>query len=64
MSDCPAFASTREALGMLRTVMGYLSADTSEMGAEEQAECLLVLEEADAVKTAARARWISQDRGL
>src|SRR5215469_818977 len=56
VSDTPAFASAREALGMLRTVMGYLSADASEMGAEAQAECLLVLEEMDAVKTATRAR--------
>ena len=56
VSDTPAFASAREALGMLRTVMGYLSADASEMGAEAQAECLQVLEEMDAVKTATRAR--------
>ena len=49
MSDVPAFASTREALGMLRAVMGYLSADAAEMAAEAQAECLLVLEEMDAV---------------
>ena len=41
---------------MLRTVMGYLSAaDATEMAAEAQAECLLALEEMDAVKTATRA---------
>ena len=57
MSDVPAFASTREALGMLRAVMGYLSAaDAAEMAAEAQAECLLALEEIDAVTTATRAQ--------
>ena len=56
MSDVPAFASIREALGMLRAVMGYLSADAAEMAAEAQAECLLALEETDAVTTATRAQ--------
>ena len=56
MSDIPAFGSTREALGMFRAVMGYLSADAAGMAAEAQAECLLALEEMDAVKTAARAK--------
>jgi uncharacterized protein DUF222 len=42
---------------MLRTVMGYLAAaDHVAMAAEAQAECLLALEEMDAVKTATRAR--------
>ena len=59
MSDIPAFASTREALGMFRAVMGYLAADASEMAAEAQAERLLALEEMDAVKTAARAKILS-----
>ena len=56
MSDIPAFGSTREALGMFRAVMGYLSADAAGMAGEAQAECLLALEEMDAVKTAARAK--------
>ena len=57
MNDVPAFASTREALGMLRAVMGYLAAvDATAMAAEAQAECLLALEEMDAAKTAARAK--------
>ena len=57
MSDVPAFASTREALGMLRAVMGYLcAADATAMAAEAQAECLLALEEMDAVTTATRAK--------
>ena len=41
---------------MFRAVMGYLSADAAGMAAEAQAECLLALEEMDAVKTAARAK--------
>jgi len=57
VSDNPAFVSTHEALGMLRTVMRYLSAaDHAAMAAEAQAECLLALEEMDAVKTATRAK--------
>jgi hypothetical protein len=59
MSDSPAFSSTREALAMFRAVMGYLSADAAEMAAEAQAECLLVLEEMDAVKTATRAKVLN-----
>jgi hypothetical protein len=56
VSDIPVFGSTREALGMFRAVMGYLSADASEMPTEAQAERLLALEEMDAVKTATRAK--------
>ena len=57
MSETPAFASTREALRELRAVMGYLAAaDATAMAAEAQAECLLALEEMDAVTTAARAK--------
>jgi hypothetical protein len=56
VSDTPSFASTREALGMLHAVMGYLSADAGEMAVEAQAECLQALEQLDAVKTATRAR--------
>ena len=60
VSDTPAFASTREAFGMLRTVMGYLfAADHAAMAAEAQAECLLTLEEMDAVKTATRAKVLA-----
>jgi len=45
---------------MLRTVMGYLfAADHAAMAAEAQAECLLALEEMDAVKTATRARVLA-----
>ena len=55
MGDTPPFASTREALGMLRTVLGYLGAGAAEMAAQAQAECLQELEQLDAVKTATRA---------
>jgi hypothetical protein len=55
VGDTPPFASTREALGMLRTVLGYLGAGASEMAAQAQAECLQELEQLDAVKTATRA---------
>ncbi len=56
MSDTQAFASTREALGMLRAAMGYLAAaDPTALAAEAQAECLVGLEQVDAVSTAARA---------
>jgi hypothetical protein len=66
VSDTPSFASTREALGMLHAVMGYLSADAGEMAAETQAECLQELERLDGVKTATRARVLgafTADRG-
>jgi len=60
VSDTPAFASTHEAFGMLRTVMGYLfAADHAAMAAEAQAECLLALEEMNAVGTATRAKVLS-----
>jgi hypothetical protein len=49
VGDTPPFASTREALGMLRTVLGYLGAGASEMVAQAQAECLQELEQLDAV---------------
>jgi len=43
---------------MVRAGLGYLAAaDPTAMAAEAQAECLLALEQADAVSTAARA-WI------
>ena len=41
---------------MLRSAMGYLSAvDATAMAAETQAQCLLALEQLDAIETAARA---------
>ncbi len=56
MIAVPPPASTAEALGMLRAALGHLvSADPAAMTAEEQARCLRVLEQADAIAVAARA---------
>ena len=49
-------SSAGEALGMLRSALGYLAAaDATAMAAEEQARCLRALEQATSVGTAARA---------
>ena len=57
MSDTPVFASTREALGMLRVAMGYLAAaDPTTLAADAQAERLQELEQIDAIEAAARAK--------
>jgi hypothetical protein len=56
VSDAPAFASASEALAVLKSAMSYLvAADPTEMVTEEQARCLIVLEQVDAIETAARA---------
>jgi len=55
MSGAPSPASPAEALGMLRSAMGYLAAtDATQLAAETQAQCLLALEQLDAIETAAR----------
>ena len=49
-------ASANEALGMLRSAMGYLAAaDATAMAAETQAQCLQALEQVNSMGTAARA---------
>jgi Domain of unknown function (DUF222) len=51
-------ASAQEALDMVRAGLGWLAAaDPTAMPAQTQAQCLLALEQLDAVETAARA-WI------
>ena len=56
VSTVPPPASTAQALGMLRSAMGYLSAaDATAMAAETQAQCLHVLEQVNSMGTAARA---------
>jgi hypothetical protein len=56
ISNGPSPLSTSEALGMLRTAMGYLAAaDAAAMAAETQAQCLHALEQVNAMGTAARA---------
>jgi Domain of unknown function (DUF222) len=57
--DIPAPASTAEALAMLRAGMGYLAAaDPTALPAQAQADCLLALEQLDAVEAAARAWFL------
>ncbi len=52
----PPPASVTEALGMLACALGYLNAaDATQMPAETQAQCLQLLEQADAMGTAARS---------
>ncbi len=56
MSTVPTPASVAQALGMLRSAMGYLSAaDATAMAAETQAQCLQALEQINSMGTAARA---------
>ena len=55
MSDVVSPSSAREALGMLRSAMGYLAAaDATAMVAETQAQCLMALEQVHSMGTAAR----------
>ena len=56
MNTATSPASAQEALAMLRSAMSYLSAaDATQLAAETQAQCLLGLEQVDAIETAARA---------
>ena len=56
MDDVTSPGSAREALEMLMSAMSYLSAvDATALAAETQAQCLQVLEQLDAIETAARA---------
>src|SRR5712691_5449425 len=56
MNNAVSPGSAREALGMLTSAMGYLSAaDATAMAAETQAQCLQVLERVNSMGTAARA---------
>src|SRR5260370_42603132 len=56
VSTVTAPASAAQALEMVRAGLGFLAkADATAMAAEVQAHCLLALEQADAIGTAARA---------
>jgi hypothetical protein len=56
MNNAVSPGSAGEALGMLTSAMGYLSAaDATAMAAETQARCLQVLERVNSMGTAARA---------
>ena len=60
MSTVPPPASIAQALGMLRSAMGYLSAaDATAMAAETQAQCLQALEQINSMGTAARASLLA-----
>ena len=56
MNHAVSPGNAKEALGMLTSAMGYLSAaDVTAMAAETQAQCLQVLEQVNSMGTAARA---------
>jgi Domain of unknown function (DUF222) len=56
VSLVPPPASTTQALGMLESAMGYLSAaDATAMATQNQAQCLQALERVSSMGTAARA---------
>ena len=56
----PAPASTAEAMDMVLTGLSHLAAaDPTAMAAQAQAECLLALEQGDAISAAARARILA-----
>ncbi len=56
VSAVPVISSASEALRLLKSALGYLAAaDPTQLAAEEQAQCLRALEQADAMGTAARS---------
>jgi hypothetical protein len=56
MGSVPVAADVAEAIAMVRSGLKFLAtADATQMPAETQAQCLIALEQADAVGTAARA---------
>ena len=55
MPVLPAVSSTAQATAMIRAGLAFLAAaDATQLATEEQARCLLTLEQADAISTAAR----------
>jgi hypothetical protein len=60
VSTAPAFASVGEAMDTARGALGYLAAaDATGLAADIQARCLRMLEQADAMGTAAQASFLS-----
>jgi Domain of unknown function (DUF222)/HNH endonuclease len=60
MGTVPAVADATEAMAMVRAGLRFLAtADATQMPTEVQAQCLIVLEQADAMSTAARARVLA-----
>ena len=59
MTPMPAFCSAKEAAEMVRAGLDYLAAaDAAQLAAAEQAECLQMMEQADAISTAVRAAFL------
>ena len=60
MSPVPAFPSAADAMATVRTGLRFLAAtDATQMPVQTQAECLQMLEQAEAISTAARASILS-----
>jgi len=60
MSPVPAFPSAADAMAMVRAGLRFLAAtDATQLPVQTQAECLQMLEQADAISTAARASVLS-----
>jgi len=60
MTAAPVFSSAKEAAHVARAALSYLAAaDAAQLAVDEQAECLQVFEQADAIGTAARASFLS-----
>ncbi len=60
MSPVPAFPCATDAMAMVRAGLRFLAAaDATQMPMQTQAECLQMLEQADAISTAARASVLS-----
>ena len=56
MNSIPAFSCAKQAAETVRAGLGYLAtADATQMAAETQAQCLVLLEQASAIGTAARS---------
>ena len=60
MSPVPKFPSAVDAMATVRAGLRFLAAsDATQMPVQTQAECLQMLEQADAISTAARASILS-----
>ena len=60
MSPVPTFSSAADAMATVRAGLRFLAAaDATQMPVQTQAECLQMLEQVDAISTAARASILS-----
>ena len=61
MSPVPAFPSAADAMATVRAGLRFLAAaDATQMPVQTQAECLQMLEQADAISTAARTSILAR----